>query len=173
MPFRGRDITLSPVDGDRLDLVEAWLIDPENSKWLDFGLGRQDVNVPMLKMMIARPHNCLRLISPTSNQTPVGLVGFNDISRFHTANIWYVLGNKEYQRQNLTTSAVSMMLDLGFRQLELKAVQAWTVAGNKASEQVLLKNGFQSAGRFRDAHIIDGVSKDRLLFDVLASDRST
>ena len=164
---------LSPIDADTLGLVEAWLADSENYNWLDFGVGRQVVSGSMLRLMAAHKHNCWRLFTPDSCDTPVGLVALSDISLFRTALLWYVLGNKDYQGQGLTTSAVSMILDLGFRQFNLNSIQAWTVTNNKASVQVLLKNGFRSAGRFRQTHMLGGVPADRLLFDLLASDRAS
>lgn len=173
---------LLPIDEDTLGLVVAWLAAPENHKWLDFGMGRQSVPAPMLKLMAAHKHNCLRAFTPDSTaspagsspvgQKPVGVVALSDISQFRTATLWYLLGDRSHRGQGLTTSAVSKMLDYGFRHLDLTAIQAWTAAGNEASQRILLKNGFRPAGRFRQAHVVDGVAQDRLLFDLLASDRA-
>ena len=163
---------LLPIDEDTLGLVVAWLAAPENHKWLDFGMGRQIVPAPMLKLMAAHKHNCLRLFAPEPDQRPIGVVALSDISQFRTATLWYLLGNRDYQGRGLTTLAVSKILDIGFQQLELNAVQAWTAASNKGSQRVLLKNGFQPAGRFRQAHVVDGVAEDRLLFDLQAADRT-
>lgn len=168
---------LLPIDEDTLGLVVAWLAAPENHKWLDFGMGRQVVPAPMLKLMAAHKHNCLRAFTPDSTSgpvgpSPIGVVALSGISQFRTATLWYLLGNRDHRGQGLTTLAVSKMLDYGFRHLDLTAIQAWTAAGNEASQRILLKNGFRPAGRFRQAHVVDGVAQDRLLFDLLASDRA-
>lgn len=169
----GPPVRLLSVEPDALDLIRAWLGDPENNKWLDFGMGRQEVPGPMLKMMVASPNNFLRLYAPTSHSPPIGLVALSDISRFHTANIWYVLGDKDYAMRGLTTAAVALMLNMGFQHLNLTSIQAWTVASNTASVRILRENCFRPMGRLRQAHIVNGQLQDRLLFDLVATDRQS
>jgi RimJ/RimL family protein N-acetyltransferase len=62
------------------------------------------------------------------------------------------------------------MLTLGFTELALQTVNAWTLESNQPSIKVLTRNHFQLVGRQRRCHRIDGHAFDRLLFDVLRTD---
>jgi RimJ/RimL family protein N-acetyltransferase len=116
-------------------------------------------------------HGDVRGITPDSDDTPIGLVALSNIARnFQTALLWYVLGDKSYRGQGYTTRAVSEMLTLGFTELALQTVNAWTLESNQPSIKVLTRNHFQLVGRQRRCHRIDGHAFDRLLFDVLRTD---
>lgn len=133
---------LLEIDKPGLDLVERWLSASENHKWPDFGLGCQVVPRPMLGTMAMHGQNCLRLIAPQHIGQPVGLAALSDISAFRTATLWYVLGAKEHAGKGLIAQAVSLLLDIGFRELNLNSVQAWTVDTNRASIGLLNKMRF-------------------------------
>jgi len=84
-----------------------------------------------------------------------------------------VLGDKTYAGRGYTSRAVGQLLTLGFTTLGLETVSAWAVEDNAASIQVLVRNGFLAIGRQRQCHVIDGRPRDRLLFDLLASEHGS
>ena len=162
---------LLPIDNELFPGVISWLDKEENYKWLDFGFGSQPIPPPAFLMMLKKPNHCLRVFTGEDDQTPIGLVAFSNIHpQFRTAMLWYLLGNKTYEGQGLTTRAVGQMLKLGFRELGLVAVHAWVAEGNAASVRILERNGFRLIGRQRQCHYVDGEPRDRLLFDLLASE---
>ena len=81
-----------------------------------------------------------------------------------------MLGDKRYSGTGQTSRAVSGLLKWGFREMQLKCVNAWAVEANKASISVLRKNGFRQIGTQRMCHYIDDKAHDRLLFDLLAEE---
>jgi len=60
-------------------------------------------------------------------------------------------------------------MTLAFRELGLRAVNTWLVDGNP-SLRIIKRLGFRGIGRQRQCHYIDGRPRDRLLFDLLASE---
>ena len=160
---------LQPLDIHILELVAEWLGQKENYQWLDFGCGLQRLPPASLKIMMQRDIHLLRLFTPDAHDTPIGLVALSNIARdFHTATLWYVLGDKNYAGQGYTRRAVSQILGVGFQDLGLQSVSAWAVELNQPSIRVLLRNGFRLVGRQRQCHRIDNNLFDRLLFDLLA-----
>jgi len=161
---------LLPLSSPELiELVAGWLGKPDNYKWLDFGNGVQMVSPITLRIMTQRDIHVFRAYTADHGDVPVGVVGLTNVDRhFKTASVWVVLGNKRYG--GCTTEAVSRMLTVGFRELGLHAVSAWTLETNIGGQRVLEALHFKYIGRQRQCHYIDGRPYDRLLFDLLATE---
>ena len=156
---------------DLLELVSGWLTKEENCKWLDFGNGVRAPTAAMLRIMTQRGLHVLRAYTANGEDVPVGVAGLSNIDRtFKTATVWAVLGNKKHGGS--TTPAVSELLTFGFTELNLGAVNAWTVETNVAGRRALERLGFTYIGRQRQCHYIDGRPYDRLLFDLLAAEHA-
>lgn len=160
---------LRPIDTVALGFVAEWMAREENYQWLDFGNGNQVVTPVSLKLMTQRDIHLFKVFTSDLDGAPIGLVALSNISHnFHTATLWYVLGDKSYGGQGYTTRAVSQILTFGFSELGLQAVNAWAVEYNDPSIRVLTRNRFQMIGRQRRCHYIGGRAFDRLLFDLLS-----
>lgn len=162
-------VRLDPVGAADLPTVAGWLGRKENYRWLHFGPGRQRLDEVTLKFMLQRDLHLLRTYRPAGHDGPVGLVALSDVDRdVGTASVWYVLGDKRFGGRGHTTRAVARLLGVAFEELGLESVFAWTVDTNRPSRRLLRRLGFRPAGRRRRCHRIDGVVRDRLLFDLLA-----
>lgn len=161
---------LLPLNSSELiELAAGWLGKPDNYKWLDFGNGVQMVTPITLKIMTQRDIHVFRAYTADHGDVPVGVVGLTNVDRhFKTASIWAVLGNKRYG--GCTTEAVSRMLTVGFRELGLHAVNAWTLETNIGGQRILEALHFNYIGRLRQCHYVDGQPYDRMLFDLLATE---
>lgn len=163
-------LVLRPLDADDVERCAAWLAEPRNHQWLDSG-GVQALSAVSLRIMTQRDVHLIRTFSPAPDHPPIGIVALSRINRlFRSASLWYVLGDKRFARQGWVTTAVGRLLAIGFRDVGLESVHAWVVEGHAASVRVLLRNRFSLMGRQRRCHLIDGVLRDRLLFDVLRSE---
>ena len=162
-------MSLRRLEAADLPLVAGWLATPDNAQWLDFGGGIQTLTPAALAVMNQRDLHLLRLYSDSGGGSPVGIVALSNVSRaVGTAMLWYVLGDKAHGGRGVTTRAVSDLLGVGFGELGLVAVNAWTVEHNLPSQRVLERNGFRFIGRQRACHVIAGRRYDRLLFDLVA-----
>ena len=161
---------LLPLDSpERIQLAADWLGRYDNYKWLDFGNGIQRITPVTLKIMTQRGLHVVRLYTADEGELPIGVVGLTNVDRqFNTASIWAVLGNKRYG--GCTKRACCKMLTLGFTELGLRAVNAWTLDTNVAAQRVLESLHFKQVGRMRQCHYVDGQPHDRLLFDLLATE---
>ena len=160
---------LLPLDHPELiELAARWLGRPENYQWLDFGEGAQPLSVVSLKIMTQRDLHVLRLFTPDDSDLPIGIVGLSDVRRQSktAGSLWAALGRKGHAGHG--SRAVSKLLTLGFGELGLEAVSAWTVEHNVAARRVLEQLNFRYVGRQRRRHWIDGRPYDRLLYDLLA-----
>lgn len=162
---------LLPLEGPELvTLVAGWLGDEENWKWLDFGGNRQPPTAALVKIMAQRDTNALRVFTADDDHTPIGVFGLSNINRaFKTASAWVVLGKKSYARQGFATRASRAVLTLGFCDFGLEAISSWAVEGNP-SEEIHRRLNFHFVGRQRRCHWVNGQARDRLLFDILASE---
>ena len=164
------EMELFKVENQHVGLVEGWLSDPDNARWLDFGGGVQQISASFIKVMAMKKSNLLMLFSIDEARTPIGVVALSEISAFKTANLWYLLGDKAHAGGGHTKRAVAMLTRIGFHDLGLNCVTAWSVVGNTASERILASAGFRAAGKLRSVHLLDGAPQDRIVYDILPSE---
>jgi RimJ/RimL family protein N-acetyltransferase len=159
-----------PIDSPALiETVAGWLGKKENYQWLDFGQGVQQLSALSLKMMTQRDIHVLRVFTADDDATPIGVTGLSSVDRqFRTATAWTVLGSKRFG--GTATRATSGILTVGFGELGLRAINAWTVETNIAAQRVLERVGFRYIGRLRKCHYLNGQPLDRLLYDIMADE---
>src|SRR5260370_27710351 len=96
------------------------------------------------------------------------VVGLTNVDRnFKTASVWCVLGNKGYG--GLGTRAVSEMLTVGFTELGLEAINAWTVETNVGGRHVVERLHFTYIGRQPPCHHVDRPPLDPPPFPILST----
>ena len=164
-------MTLRPLSSFAdFELAAAWLQRKENYQWLDFGSSRQGITPTLLRIMVQREANFLRLYTSDADDTPIGIVALSNIDRnMRTGTFWIVAGDQSFRSRGRGRIAASRFLALAFRDLGLHTVNTWIVEHNvsrRGAEQL----GFRFIGRQRQCHFIDGQPYDRLLFDLLASE---
>ena len=162
---------LLPLDtAGVLELAASWLERKENYQWLDFGNGRQVVTPALLKIMAQRGTHFMRAYTGDRDDAPLGIVALNNVDRVAaTATLWAVAGDKTFSNRGYVSLATSRFLTLVFRELGLRAVNTWIVDGNP-SLRSLQRLNFRFVGRLRQCHPMDGGPRDRLLFDLLATE---
>lgn len=162
---------LRPMESaEDFELAAGWLQLKENNQWLDFGGPRQGVTPALLKIMVQRQTNFIRLFSRFGDEKAIGMVALNNVDRnMRSGSLWAVAGDKSFRFRGLTQIAASRLLTVAFQELGLHAVNTWTVEHN-VSVRSVLRLGFSFVGRQRQCHFIDGQPYDRLLFDLLASE---
>ncbi|HEX7952953.1 MAG TPA: GNAT family protein [Burkholderiales bacterium] len=150
----------------------SWLACKQNYQWLDFGSGRQVVTPAVLKIMLHKDSNFMRVYTSDDDGTPIGLVGLNNVDRVYgTATFWGLSGDKSFGSRGYSTLASSKLMTLAFGSLGLASVNTWAVEGNP-SIRTIERLGFRFIGRLRRCHYIDDRPCDRLLFDLLAEEHT-
>ena len=162
---------LLPLDTPGLvELAAGWLARKENHQWLDFGNGRQLISPPLLKIMAQRESHFLRVYTAEGDDTPIGILGLNSVDRvFKSATFWGASGDKSFRHRGTSTFASSRFLALAFRDLGLHSVNTWVADGNP-SRKIIERLGFRYIGTQRQCHLIESRLRDRLHYDLLASE---
>lgn len=152
-------------------VVTRWLSDEENLKWIKLGTEAQKIDPVTFRIMSQRPQHDFYLYFHEDTGQPIGLVAFSEIDlTAKSATLWYMLGEKDFAGKGYTTKAVNELLRHGFYELGLKSVYAWAVKDNIASVKILENNHFNYIGRRRQCHPVDGILRDRLLYDLLSEE---
>src|SRR5215510_1660674 len=166
-----RNVKLLRLDTPAIvELAAGWLALKENYQWLDFGDGRQLVTPALLKIMAQREVHFMRVYTGDRDDVPIGIVGLNSVNRvFGSATLWAVAGEKSFSNRGYVSLASSKLLTLAFRDLGLRTINTWIVEGNP-SVRSLQRLNFRFIGKQRQCHLVDGLPRDRLLFDLLVSE---
>jgi RimJ/RimL family protein N-acetyltransferase len=85
------------------------------------------------------------------------------------ADIGYELSPEHWGR-GYATEATRALVDFGFRELGLRRISSWCIAGNAASARVLERLGLRQEGRLRENEYFKGRWWDTLLYGLLESE---
>ncbi len=82
------------------------------------------------------------------------------------AEIGYWIGEK-YWKQGITSEALKLILEFGFKKLKLERIYAKVMHPNKASAKLLEKNGFKYEGTMRHTLFRENKWLDDLVYSIL------
>ena len=113
----------------------------------------------------------VELIIETPQKIPVGVVGLAGIDSTHrTAEIYIVIGQKEFWGKGLMLEAECLLIDWAFNSLELEKIWAQTRPDNIASLITMKKIGFQIEGTLRNEKIVNSQRTTVLHLGLLRED---
>ena len=98
------------------------------------------------------------IIKLHSTSDTIGSVRINSIEKKASCGVIGYEIHPDFWNTGYATEALHAVVDHAHGNMELNRLQAWTTVGNKASEKVLLNNGFQYEGtqrsriRFKDQY---------------------
>lgn len=98
-----------------------------------------------------------------------GTIGLNHIMKRHKASLGYDL-RPDFWNKGYIKEAISAIVEFGFNGLGLNRIEAEVMAGNAASEKVLIKTGFQKEGVQRQCMYWHDKYYDLTKFSILRSD---
>lgn len=101
----------------------------------------------------------------------IGTIGFNAwFPKHKRAEIGYEI-HPEHWRKGYTSEAVSKVLSYGFDLMSLTRIGAVVFIDNEASNNLLLKIGFQKEGVLRDYMYQNGVAHDTYVYSLLKNSK--
>lgn len=106
-----------------------------------------------------------------TNKTPVGLVhltGLDWVSR--VAEFAILIGDKSVRGKGVGRDATALMLEYGFRTLNLNRIWLRVTQTNSAAIRVYERLGFCREGVLRQAFFADGALQDVLVMGLLAKE---
>ena len=103
------------------------------------------------------------------NNSVIGTCGLNLYRHSVSGEIGYELA-RQYWRRGIMTEALRSVINFGFERQGLNRIQALVITRNTASENLLLKLGFQEEGVLREYGFFKGEFHDLTCFSILRKD---
>jgi len=170
--LKGERITLGPVKKEYIESYLKWFNDPEIT---------QNLNMfrPFTRMMeedwIENLKNrddtiVFAIIIPDENNVEklIGNCGLHAIDwKNRVAEVGITIGEKEYQSKGYGTEAMEILLEYGFKTVNLNRIQLRVYEFNSRAINSYNKIGFVNEGRMRQAIFINGEYHDVIFMSIL------
>ena len=98
----------------------------------------------------------------------IGLERFNWINRSAVLGIF--IGDENFRNNGFGTEAINLLLEYGFKYLNLHSIKLSLLSVNERAHKCYLKCGFKDTGISREQYFIDGKYYDKLYMDILESE---
>lgn len=98
----------------------------------------------------------------------LGLEHINWIKR--SAILGIFIGEEEFRSNGYGTEAIRLVLEYGFKYLNLHSIRLDLLAINERAHKCYLKCGFKDAGRSREEIFLNGKYYDKLHMDILENE---
>lgn len=98
----------------------------------------------------------------------VGLDKIKDVSRSAVLGIF--IGNDKYRSNGYGTEAIKLLLEYGFKYLNLHSIKLTVLDVNARAYKCYIKCGFKETGRDREAMYLNGKYHDVINMDILESE---
>ena len=95
----------------------------------------------------------------------IGLEHFNWIERSAVLGIF--IGDEDYRNNGYGTEAIKLLLEYGFKYLNLHSIRLDLIAINERAHKCYLKCGFKDTGKSREEVFLNGKYYDKLHMDIL------
>lgn len=95
----------------------------------------------------------------------IGLEKFNWTSR--NAILGIFIGDENYRNNGYGTEAIKLLLEFGFKYLNLHSIRLSLLSVNERAHKCYLKCGFKDAGKSREEIFLNGKYYDKLYMDIL------
>ena len=164
----GDRIYLSPRNSDDVEIFTEWLNDFKTTDYL----GRSSIVTTLYDEKKYLEENATAeasFVIVTINENKmigtISLESINHINRCATLGIF--IGDKEFRNKGYGTEAIKLILEYGFKYLNLKNIKLDLMEFNERALKCYKKCGFKEYGRRRKCKFIDGEYYDTIEMDIL------
>jgi RimJ/RimL family protein N-acetyltransferase len=172
----GNRIRLRAIQRNDLPLFVNWLNDPETIKGLSLfrPISIEDEETwfeNLCKGSLDERPFVIDVRAKENSWTSIGNLGFSRIDwRVRSAEFGICIGEKSYWNQGYGSEAVHLLLEYGFKTLNLNRIFLRVFATNPRAIRSYEKVGFILEGNLRQAYFDDGKYIDVLIMSVLNSE---
>jgi len=166
----GKKCYLSPMNLDDLEKYTTWLNDQEVVQYL---------NVKTLPISLSTEIKALESLCEShtygivdiEKEELIGNCGFTNWDQIdRTASVGIFLGNKNYWNKGYGQEALSLLIDYGFRLLNIQNIMLSVLEFNERGRHCYEKIGFKEIGRRRKSRYINLKYCDEIFMDILPED---
>jgi len=167
----GSHIILRPLSKTDIENRVRWFNDPDIRKTLIISEQFELEKTIRWSEKLQADDSRVEFAIETPRKTPVGVIGLAAIDSTHrTAEIYIVIGQKEFWGKGVMLEAECLLIDWAFNSLGLEKIWAEARPDNIASLITMKKIGFQVEGTMRSEKIVDGKRIDVLRLGLLKND---
>lgn len=166
--IEGDRIYLSPRNTQDYEIFAEWLNDPQI---IDY-LGRSGKMITNDAEKEYFEHNInseatFFIIDKESDKLigSISIESIDHLNRCGTLGIF--IGDKDYRDKGYGTEAIKLILEYGFKYLNLKNINLDLVSANERAYRCYQKCGFKEYGRRRQCYFINGKYYDKISMDIL------
>ena len=166
--IKGDRIYLSPINKDDVEIYTKWLNDIDVSG--NLGLYKQLITLnneeKILDRITSEGHNYAIVLN--DSDTLIGNIGFNEIDNIsRRASVGLFIGEKENRSKGYGAEALRLILNYGFKTLNLHNVMLMVHSDNERAIACYKKVGFREFGRRREVKYKNGRYIDVVCMDIL------
>ena len=167
----GKKCFLTPIDENDAEKITEWLNDLEVTKNL-VAMYTSVINVNTEKEFLeklAKEHN-YSIIDIETNEL-LGNCGFKHVDNLNqTGEVGIFIGNKKFWNKGYGTEAFSLLIDFGFKVLNLHNISLRVTSFNQRGLKVYEKIGFKIIGKMRESILMGNERHDMLYMDILSNE---
>ena len=163
----GKKCYLSPIDMNDAEKYTEWLNDLEVTEPLS--MYHVSINVDTEREILAKlsKEHSYGIVDLKTNEL-IGTCGYMDLDHLNqTAEAGIFIGNKDYWNKGFGTESFQLLLDYGFRVLNLHNVMLRVYSFNDKALQMYEKLGFKIIGKRRQSLKRQNVTHDIIYMDIL------
>ena len=164
----GDRIYLSPRNSEDVEQFTQWLNDFETTDYL--GRSGTLITIEGEKKYLEEnnsPESTFVIVTLDNNKM-IGTVSLEKINwRNRTATLGIFIGDKDFRNNGYGTEAIKLILEYGFKYLNLHSIRLDLLAVNERAHKCYLKCGFKDTGKSREEIFLNGKYYDKLHMDIL------
>ncbi|MCG8569655.1 MAG: GNAT family N-acetyltransferase [Spirochaetes bacterium] len=166
----GKKCFLSPIFLEDAEKITAYLNDLEVTNTLQ--IATKNISLFQEKEILpklVKEHNYA--IVDLQTEKLLGICGFNDYNAIHrNCEIGLFIGNKDYWGKGYGEEAMCLLMDYGFRFLNLRNIMLRLYDFNNRGLKCYKKIGFKEIGRRRKAVMRNMQEADEIYMDILSEE---
>jgi RimJ/RimL family protein N-acetyltransferase len=165
---------LSPVNPGDVETYTKWINDLPTS--VNLGNGSNVYSLEREKEALESMANEGQNFAIVLNKTDelIGNASLFSIKQIHrTATLGLFIGNKDHRNKGLGTETVQLLVEYGFKILNLNNIMLQVFEFNKGAIRSYEKAGFKEFGRRNEAYYLNGRYYDDIYMEILAKDCKT
>lgn len=165
---RGTKVALGPFSFKHFSTFLQYFQDPEVAIYASatFTVPEFDTSEEDFKQY--KKNATLFTIFESNNLAMIGNSSLRNIDYLNGgATFSIIIGNKDYWGQGYGTEAIKLVIDYGFRFLNLHNIKLRTASFNERGQKAYRKAGFKEIGRRRGSILLNGKRYDDIYMDCI------
>lgn len=164
----GDRVYLSPRNVDDAELFTKWLNDFQTTDYIGRSAEMYTVEAERKYLEENSDKKGSFCIVTLDNDTMIGTVALEKFSfTDRTATMGIFIGDENYRNNGYGTEAIRLILEFGFKYLNLHSINLTVLACNERAIACYKKCGFKENGRYREIRFVNGRYEDIITMDIL------